>query len=124
MRGNDTFADRLKTAAKAKQELLDRARANDPTKDPGFAERQAARVAAAAAREARLAEQKAEREAAAIREAEERAAAQAARELAEKLEAERLEAERIAEGDRLVALAAAQKAERDARYAARKARKR
>ena len=32
--------------------------------------------------------------------------------------------ERIAEGDRLVALAAAQKAERDARYAARKARKR
>lgn len=123
MRGNDTFADRLTTAAKAKQALLERARANDPTKDPAFAQRQAERIAAAAAREARLAEQQAEREAAAAREAEERAAAEAARLLAEKLEAERLEAERIAEGDRLVALAAQQKAERDARYAARKARK-
>jgi hypothetical protein len=124
MRGNDTFAERLKTAATAKQAQLERARAKDPTKDPAFAERQAARSAAAAAREARIAEKKAEREAATAREAEERAAAEAARELAAKLEAERLEVERIAEGDRLVALAAAQKAERDARYAARKARKR
>ena len=118
----DTFADRLNTAAKAKQALLERARANDPTKDPAFAARKAERAAAAAAREARIAEQKAQREAALAREAEEKAAAEAARIEAERLEAERIKAEERAEADRLVALAAEQKAARDARYAARKAR--
>jgi hypothetical protein len=123
MRGNDTFADRLNVAAKAKQALLERARAKDPTKDPAFAARQAERVAAAAAREARIAQQEEERKAAAIREAEEKAAAEVARIEAERLEAERLKTEELAEADRLVALAAEQKVQRDARYAARKARK-
>ena len=117
-----TFADRLETAAKAKQALLEKARQKDPSNDPEFAARQAARIEAAQAREsrerekrdARLAEQarvKAEREAEAARKAAEAEA----------------EAERIRAGKRPVskpALSAAeQKALRDARYAARKARK-
>ncbi len=117
-----TFADRLETAAKAKQALLEKARQKDPTNDPEFAARQAARIEAARLREeretekraAKLAEQalvKAEREAEAARKAAEAEA----------------EAERIRSGKRPVskpALSAEeQKAVRDARYAARKARK-
>ena len=117
-----TFADRLETAAKAKQALLDKARQKDPANDPEFAARQAARIEAARVREereserrhAKLAEQarvKAEREAEAARKAAEAA----------------VEAERIRLGKRPVskpALSEAeQKAARDARYAARKARK-
>jgi hypothetical protein len=113
-----TFADRLETAAKAKQALLEKARQKDPSNDPEFAARQAARVEAARLREeretekrnARLAEQ-AEREAEAARKA---AEAQA-------------EADRIRSGKRPVSKPALseseQKALRDARYAARKARK-
>ena len=117
-----TFADRLETAAKAKQALLEKARQKDPSNDPEFAARQAARIEAARLREeretekrnAKLAEQalvKAEREAEAARKA---------------AEAE-TEAARIRSGKRPVskpALSAEeQKALRDARYAARKARK-
>jgi hypothetical protein len=117
-----TFTDRLETAAKAKQALLEKARQKDPANDPEFAARQAARIAAAREREereterrnAKLAEQarvKAEREAEAARKAAEAAA----------------EAERIRLGKRPVSKPmlseAEQKALRDARYAARKARK-
>ena len=117
-----TFADRLETAAKAKQALLEKARQKDPTNDPEFAARQAARIEAARLREeretekrtAKLAEQalvKAEREAEAARKAAEAEA----------------EAERIRSGKRPVSKPALsadeQKALRDARYAARKARK-
>jgi hypothetical protein len=117
-----TFADRLETAAKAKQALLEKARQKDPTNDPEFAARQAARIDAARIREeretekrtAKMAEQarvKAEREAEAARKA---AEAQA-------------EADRIRAGKRPVSKPALseteQKALRDARYAARKARK-
>jgi hypothetical protein len=123
----DTFADRLETAAKAKQALLDRARAKDPTKDPEFVARQEARVAAARAREERETErrnaeierrnaQRAEREAA-------RAKAIADRE-AEKAAQAALEAQRAKSSLReQIELLAVQKATRDARYAARKARK-
>ena len=45
------FADRLETAAKAKQALLEKARAKDPANDPEFAARLAERAAVAAARE-------------------------------------------------------------------------
>ena len=54
----DTLVDRLDAAAKAKQALLERARSKDPTKDPEFAARQEARVAAARAREEREAERR------------------------------------------------------------------
>jgi hypothetical protein len=120
MKGRDTFADRLTAAAKAKQDLLERARAK--ANDPALAERQAQHRAQAAERAARLAQRQAEKKAAEERAAAERAAAEAAKREADRIEAERLEAERIAEADRLVALAAEQKAARDARYAARKAR--
>ncbi len=93
------FGDRLKAAAKAKQALLEKARAKAPANDPKFAERQAARREVSIAREARVSERKAAKLAAKIREA----AEQEAREIV-------LEAER--------------KAARDARYAARKARQR
>jgi hypothetical protein len=112
-----TFADRLETAAKAKQALLEKARQKDPSNDPEFAARQAARLREereTEKRNARLAEQakvKAEREAEAARKA---AEAQA-------------EADRIRSGKRPVSKPALseseQKALRDARYAARKARK-
>ena len=136
----DTFTDRLETQAKARQALLDKARQKDPTNDPEFAARQEARIEAAKVREERDLErrivkeaerekQRAEREAEAARKAEEaRLAAEAAA----------VEAERIRRGGRPIsklgsastkpakpALSAEeQKAARDARYAARKARKR
>ena len=127
MSNQDTFADRLETAAKAKQALLDRARAKDRTKDPEFVARQEARAAAARAREEREIERRnaeierrnakrAEREAA-------RAKAIADRE-AEKAAQAVLEAKRAKSSLReQIELLAAQKATRDARYAARKARK-
>jgi Family of unknown function (DUF6481) len=109
------FADRLSTAAKAKKAQLDRFRAQPGANDPAVADRNAARMAASIAREARFAERKAAKQA-------ENAATKTA------LEAER--ATRAAEdaeaadeqATRAVALKAEQKAVRDARYAARKAR--
>ena len=127
MNSRDTFADRLENAAKAKQALLERARANDRTNDPEFVARQEARAAAARAREEREIERRnaeierrnakrAEREAArakAIADQEAEKAAQAA-----------LEAQRAKSSLReQIELLAVQKATRDARYAARKARK-
>jgi hypothetical protein len=50
---DQTFSERLEKAAKAKQALLDKARQHDPVNDPEFAERQAARLAKARAREER-----------------------------------------------------------------------
>jgi hypothetical protein len=123
----DTFADRLETAAKAKQALLDRARAKDPTNDPEFVARQEARAAAARAREERETErrnaeierrnaQRAEREAARVKAAADREAEKAAQAT--------LEAQRAKSSLReQIELLAVQKATRDARYAARKARK-
>ena len=116
------FSDRLSTAAKAKQEQLARARAKSPLNDPEFAKRQAARAEAEAARQARAAEREAQKRA----EAEARAARARAEEEA-RLEALRHEEEakvraKRAEMDKLADLLTAQKAARDARYAARKAR--
>ena len=117
MRGGklDSFNDRRDNSAKAKQLLLERAKKLAPQNDPEFAKRQAERAAKAKAREARDAEaeriavEKAEAEARRIREAEEaRIAAEQAK---------------LAEEEAYMALLAEQKAQRDARYAARKARK-
>ena len=112
----DTFADRLETATKAKQALLERARAKDPTKDPEFAARQEARAAAAYVRQ----EREADRQIAKLAEREKEAAERDAR----KAEQVALEAERAGRVSRQQTVnMAAQKAARDARYAARKARK-
>jgi hypothetical protein len=126
---NPDFADRLNASADAKKarlELLEKAKAAAST--PEFLERQAARAAVAAAREARTIERKAAKLAAAARAAEELAAAQAAeaaaREIALRAEQEAREAEYAEQLARKIALEAEQQAARDARYAARKARKR
>ena len=112
----DTFADRLETATKAKQALLERARAKDPTKDPEFGARQEARAAAAYARQ----ERESDRLIAKLAEREKEAAERDAR----KAEQVALEAERAGRVTRQkTASLAEQKAARDARYAARKARK-
>ena len=106
------FDDRINAAAAAKQALLERFRARPSPDDPAEIERQAALKAIADARDARAAERRAAKEAelqrlaaeAAARKAAELAAAQEAKRQAALLEAER-------------------KAARDARYAARKARR-
>lgn len=108
---NPGFADRLGAAANAKKALLEKFREQPGADDPAVAERQAARQAAAIAREARAAERKAARE------------AQKAAEIAEQAAREANEAREAAErAEREVALEAERKAARDARYAARKAR--
>jgi hypothetical protein len=112
----ETFTERLETAAKAKQALLEKARAKDPANDPAFAARQEARAVAAYARE----EREADRQIAKLAERERAAAGRDAL----KAEQATLEAERAGRVTRQqVANMAARKAERDARYAARKARK-
>jgi hypothetical protein len=110
---DDDFAERRKTADKAKSAMLERFRARPSDDDPAVVERKAARQAVIEAR----AERVKAREAAAKQREEE--AARAARE-----QAEREAAERRAEAERAVELLAAQKAARDARYKARKARAR
>ena len=109
----DTFADRIDTAAKAKQALLERARAKDPTKDPEFAARQEARLAAERARQEREEERRRAKRAEQEREAAERVAR---KEAAIKAEAERIQRE---QADSL----AAQKAALMARFGTRKGRK-
>ena len=117
-----TFADRLETAAKAKQALLEKARQKDPSNDPEFAARQAARIEAAKLREERETER---RNAKAAEQAKVKAEREA--EAARKAAEAEAEAERIRSGKRPVSKPALsseeQKALRDARYAARKARK-
>ena len=116
------FDDRLSTAAKAREAML--ARAKKIAADPEIARRQAERVEIAAEREKRQAAREAEKRA----EAEARAARLAAEEEARLEAARREEEEKVAakraEMDKLATLLADQKAARDARYAARKARQR
>lgn len=111
--------DRQKNASEARKAMLQKflAKADDPILEQRRAER-------AAVEEARRARQ-AEREAARLIEEQRLAAEAAAREAAE-LEAMRLAEEEAArkaleEEEKMVALLAEQKANRDARYAARKA---
>ncbi len=118
------FNDRLNTAARAKRALLDKARANGPANDPDFADRQVARREVSIAREARTAERKTAKLAEKIRLAEEKAAEEAARAIALAAEQEAREAEATEQAAREIGLEAERKAARDARYAARKARKR
>jgi hypothetical protein len=105
------FADRQKAALRAKQDLLNKFRAQPGPDDPEVAKRRAEREAIAARRE----QAKLEREVAKAeqkRRDDEAAAAEATRILREQQEA----------AARLAAVEAEQKAKRDARYAARKSR--
>lgn len=122
-RDDSSFADRRKTADSAKKALLEKFSAAPKADDPAVQERLAARQAVAEAREAR----RAERDALKIAERERLAAeAEAAAAEAGRLEREEAEAREAKLNEsiaRVMADEAARKAERDRRYAARKARK-
>ena len=117
-----SFVERLQTAAKAKKAQLEKIRATVPANGAQSAERQAGQVEAAAARRVRTLERKySERVAAqqreALRVAEKARQAQAVIE-----ESARKGVERVAQAEADATLKREQKAARDARYAARKAR--
>ncbi len=124
MNGN-SFADRQAAAAKAKKEMAEKFLANskyDPT-DPTVVEREAKRKAILEARTLRDAERAKRKAEEAAAEAARRAAEEAARQ--ERLRLETLvreaEAQRLREEEEKLEFE--RKLERDARYAARKERK-
>jgi hypothetical protein len=111
------FADRLKTAAEAKQALLDKMRPKPTQIDPLHAERAGLRAAELeAVREERAAAMAAKKQAAAEAELEIQQAQATAEEAA-------LALKRGERKQRKALSAAEAKAARDAKYAARKARK-
>ncbi|MDB5446701.1 MAG: hypothetical protein JWQ97_2018 [Phenylobacterium sp.] len=111
------FADRLKTAAAAKQALLDKLRPRPTQIDPQHAERADLRAAElGVVREERTAAKAAKRQAAADAEIEVQRAQAAAEQAA-------LDAKRGERKERKALSAAEAKTKRDAKYAARKARK-
>lgn len=110
-----TFNDRLSAAAAAREAALQRFRTRPAPDDPEVIKRREERLAIAAAREVRAAQRRAVKEAQAAVRAEQEARERVEREAREKREA----IERVI---RELAEAAERKKERDARYAARKAR--
>jgi hypothetical protein len=105
------FTDRQKAAQQAKQNLLNKFRAQPGPDDPEVAKRRAEREAVAAKRE----QMKLDREAAKAEQARLKADAATA-------EAARIAREKEEESERQAAMEADQKAKRDARYAARKSK--
>ena len=110
-----TFNDRLSAAAEARQAALERFRARPSPDDPAVIKKREERMAIAAARERRDAERKVAKEAEAAVRAEQEAKEKVEREARERREA-------IEKVIREAAEAAERKKDRDARYAARKAR--
>lgn len=109
------FSDRLSTSQTARQAAVDKLKAKLDPNNPEAVERRAERLALAQAREARIAEREAARAAEIKRQEDERIAREAA-EKSEREDKKRRETEQLQD------LLAAQKAARDARYAARKSR--
>ncbi len=120
--GDNSFAERRKTSADAKRELLAKFASAPKLGDPAMQERRAARETIAAAREVRRAERDALKAAENERILIEAAALTAAAEADERAAAEARQLEINDRISRVVADEAARKAERDRRYAARKAR--
>ena len=117
------FSERLSTAADAKKALLDKFRARPAADDPDVVARGEARKAISEARETRAAEREAVRAEEQGREAAERAR-EAVKRAGRELAAQEQQARETAEtAEREAALEIELKAQRDARYAARKARK-
>ena len=116
---NANFDERRSAAEAAKKVKLEKFRALTAQINEGAAERLTARQAIIAARDVRAAEREAVRLATEARAAEN----QAAREMALKAEQAERDASVVEQAEREVASAAERKAARDARYAARKARK-
>ena len=126
---NASFADRPSAAAEAKKAQLERAaQARSEAESPAAIKRRMARDAVKVARDARIAERRATKLAVEARQAAALAAAQAAevaaREAGLKAEQEARDAEFAEQIAREAALEAERQAARDARYAARKLRKR
>jgi hypothetical protein len=111
------FGDRIEAAAKAREAALEKFRTRPSADDPELLAKKAEREAVAKAREQR----QAEKEAARVAEAAQRAEAEAQDRVARAEQEERDYQDRI---EREAALEIEKKAARDARYAARKARKR
>ena len=114
-----TFEDRRTAAADAKKALLERFKSRPPADDPQVLARAAERRAIQEARDIRVAERnrlKAEEEARRLQEDEARKAAEAAA-------AAEAEARAAEQARRDEEIRAERKAARDAKYAARKARK-
>ena len=116
------FADRLQTAAKAKQAQLEKIRATALANDAQSAERQAARVEVAEARKIRTAERKDSNRVTAELRDRQRAAEKARQARAVTEEQARKDAKRVALLEADAALKKDQKTARDHKYAARKAR--
>jgi hypothetical protein len=116
------FAERLQTAAKAKQAQLEKMRATMLASDAQSTERQAARIETAKARQIRTADRKHAKQVTAERRAAELAAERAKQERVVAEEKVRKEAARVAQAEADAALKKEQKAARDSKYAARKAR--
>ena len=121
--------DRLSTAADAKKAMLERFRSRPGPDDPAVQERVAAQLAVAEARQARMAERRAAQEAETARKAAEQAARVVEQQAKEAEQAAYLARKAndaaVAQAEykaRALALAAEQKAKRDARYAKRKGR--
>jgi hypothetical protein len=119
-RKEPTFVERLKTAATAKKAQLEKKRATVPGGQ--FAQPQAAQVEAAAARKVRAAERKHSERVAAQQKEALRVADKARRAQAVLDESARKRDELVAQSEANAALKVDQKAARDAKYAARKAR--
>jgi len=116
------FAERLQTAAKAKQAQLEKIATTVLANDGKSGQRQATRVETAEARKIRTAERKhSNRVTAELRDAQ-RAAEKARQAHAITEEKARRDAERVAQVEADAALKQNQKAARDAKYAARKKR--
>jgi hypothetical protein len=113
------FSDRASASAAAKQALLEKFKQRPAPDDPAMLALAAERRAIAEAREVRAAERRAAKEAEAARLREEERLREIERKAAE-AEAQRLA---VQERARQLQLLADQKAERDRRYAARKARR-
>ena len=122
---SNSFADRQAAAAKARKEMAEKFLANskyDPT-DPVVVEREAKRKAILEARVVRDAERAKRKAEEAAAEAERRAAEEAARQEQLRLEALARDAEAQRQRELQEQLDYEKKLERDARYAARKERK-
>jgi hypothetical protein len=119
---DNSFAERRKTAEEARRKLLTKFVAAPKITDPEMQERLAAREAVAAARTARRAERELLKTAENDRILAEAAALAALAEADQKAEAEARQLEINNRVARVVADEAERKAERDRRYAARKAR--
>ena len=111
-----TFKDRAEAAAAAKKTLLEGFKARTPADDPAFLARQAARSEVIKAREIRTAERTRQKEEDEVR----RKTEEEARVKFEAEEAERKATEAAARDE---AIRNERKQARDARYAARKARR-